>query len=202
MSQSVPKTSITLLNALKTDPQSVRWAEFLRAYEAPMRAYLATRFPSVEADDILQETLLALMKCLPDYQYVPDEKGHFHNYLTGILKFKALDAIRKKGRMQRTLDGFRNEPEPVASSSDDVEQERWKNQVMEAALQQVLSDVSIDVQKREIFRAVVLRHEDANEVAARYGTTRGNVDVIKHRVIKRLQEVAVALTKVAADSRD
>lgn len=195
MSQGVPQTSITLLNALKDDPGSARWAEFLRVYEGPMRSFLAVHYPTVEADDILQETILALMKCLPDYHYVPDEKGHFHNYLTGILKYKALDAIREKQRTQKALDRLREESEPVPEQP--AEDEEWKNRVMEAALQQVLSDLSIDSQKREIFRQVALQHEKPEIVAQRYGTTRGNVDVIKNRIIKRLHEIAVALSNVA-----
>ncbi|MGN0853743.1 MAG: sigma-70 family RNA polymerase sigma factor [Kiritimatiellia bacterium] len=197
MPRPVPKTSITLLNALKADSGSARWAEFLRVYETPMRAFLAARYPTVDADDVLQEALLALMKCLPDYHYAPDEKGCFHNYLMGILKFKALDAIRKNERKQATLAGLRNGAAPAAPSADDAELEEWKNHVMEAALQQVLSDASIDSRKREIFRAVALDRERPEAVARRYGTTRGNVDVIKNRIVRRLHEIAVALMEAA-----
>lgn len=197
MSQCVPPTSVTLLNALKENPGSARWAEFLRIYETPMRTFLARRFPTVEADDILQETLLALMKCLPDYHYTTDGKGHFHNYLIGIVKYKALDALRRNARTQRVLASLREAPDPVVSPN---EENLWRDQVMEAALEQVLSDTTIDSRKREIFRQVVLNHEKPEDVARRYGTTRGNVDVIKRRMIVRLHEIAVAMMKVAERS--
>lgn len=197
MSRPIPETSITLLNAIKSDPGSTRWAEFLRVYEAPMRAFLARNFPSLEADDVLQDTMVALMKCLPNYHYTPDEKGYFHNYLTGIVKHKALEVLRKNKKAQRTIDGLRNEPESVGPQPDDAKLEEWKNQVLETALQQLLADTTIDSQKREIFRAVALQHEKPVDVAHRYGTTRENVDVIKSRMIDRLQEIAVALMKAA-----
>ena len=37
-----------------------------------MRAFLRVRFPSVDADDVLQETLIALTKRMPGYHYTPD----------------------------------------------------------------------------------------------------------------------------------
>ena len=69
---AIPKTSVSLLEALSDDASSVRWTEFYNKYEGPMRAFLQAHFPTVEADDVIQETLLALVKCLPSYRYVPD----------------------------------------------------------------------------------------------------------------------------------
>ena len=56
------------------------------------------RFPSLDADDVIQETLIAVCAALPSYRYVPDEKGYFHNYLTGILRNKALRQLDKDRR--------------------------------------------------------------------------------------------------------
>ena len=94
----VPKTSVSLLKDLACGTESARWAEFVRMYEEPMRSFLAARFPSVEADDVLQETMIALMRVMPGYHYTPDSGGHFRNYLAGILKHKAEDAIRRRER--------------------------------------------------------------------------------------------------------
>ena len=70
----------------------------VRIYEEPMRAFLRVRFPSVDADDVLQETLIALTKRMPGYHYTPDSNGHFRSYLMGILKHKAEDALRRETR--------------------------------------------------------------------------------------------------------
>lgn len=40
-------------------------------YEPLMRAFLASRFPTVPADDIMQETLIALVDAMPTYRYSP-----------------------------------------------------------------------------------------------------------------------------------
>ena len=63
-----------------------------------MEAYLRERFPSVDADDVIQETLVAVWAAWPSYRYARDEKGHFHNYLTGILRNKALRQLYKEQR--------------------------------------------------------------------------------------------------------
>ena len=81
----IPETSTTLLRNV-TDAEHPRWPEFVAKYRPMMEAYLQSRFPTLEADDIIQETFAALCGILPSYIYDPDEKGHFRNYLTGILR--------------------------------------------------------------------------------------------------------------------
>ena len=79
----IPTTSTTLLRDMANGSRHDRWNEFVARYRPMMEAFMCERFPNVEADDIIQETLVALCKVLPSYRYAPDEKGHFHNYLTG-----------------------------------------------------------------------------------------------------------------------
>ena len=74
-----PKTSTTLLRDLAQDSQHARWAEFVARYRPMMDAYMRERFPFVEADDAIQETLIALIKTFPVYNYSPEETGAFHN---------------------------------------------------------------------------------------------------------------------------
>ena len=99
----VPETSTTLLRDLK-DAQHARWSDFVERYRPMMEAYMRGRFPEVEADDAIQETLVALCRILPDYRYAPDEKGHFHNYLTGILRNKAIRAAKAESRRADALE--------------------------------------------------------------------------------------------------
>ncbi|MBR1608293.1 MAG: sigma-70 family RNA polymerase sigma factor, partial [Kiritimatiellae bacterium] len=87
----VPKTSRTFLRDIGADADSPRWAEFVVRYRPVLEAFLASKFPSLagDAEDLLQETFLAVVRVLPSYRYVPGEQGSFHNYLTGILRNKA-----------------------------------------------------------------------------------------------------------------
>ena len=88
----VPDTSTTLLRDV-ADSSHARWSVFYSRYQPMMLSYLQDRFPSLDADDIVQETFVALAKILPDYKYEPEKNGAFHNFLTGVLRNKALCAL-------------------------------------------------------------------------------------------------------------
>ena len=191
---TIPNTSITLLTGLSDGTNPSRWADFYRRYESPMRGFLKGNFPNVDQDDVIQETLIALSKALPNYHYTPDSNGHFRNYLMGIVKHKALDDQRKNQSMVRLKKGLAKEPTaPQRSPVSDMD-DRWKMEAMEAALEQVLADSSITPRTREVFRHVALLHESPQDVARLFGISRGNVDQIKKRMIDRLSELVTSMT--------
>ena len=64
----IPTTSTTLLRDIAQDAQNVRWGEFVARYRPMMEAFMRERFPSLEADDVIQETLIALCRVLPSYR--------------------------------------------------------------------------------------------------------------------------------------
>ena len=178
--------------------QNARWAEFVRIYEEPMRAFLAARFPTVEADDVLQETMIALMRIMPGYHYTPDRNGHFRNYLVGIVRHKALDALRREAARNalKTELATQERNRPLAPPAADTSSEEgdWRHSAMEAALDQVLADDSISARTREVFRHVALMHEPPEAVAQMFGIERNNVDQIKSRLIARLARLVKAMT--------
>ena len=188
---NAPVTSITLLKSLASGTDSARWAEFFRIYEQPMRSFLSARFPSVDADDAIQETMVALMRRMPDYHYTPDSNGHFHNYLTGILKHKAEDALRREARESGKRDKLK---ERGAADAPREDPDDWKLAAMNAALEQLLSDESVNARAREVFRHVALMHEPPAEVAAAFGISRTNVDQIKRRMVQRLSVLVSSMT--------
>lgn len=106
---NIPTTSTTLLRDLANDSQHARWSEFVTRYRPMMEAFMRERFPSIEADDVIQETLIAVWSALPSYRYAPDEKGHFHNYLTGILRNKALRQLGKDRRQAEIAEEMRRD---------------------------------------------------------------------------------------------
>ena len=104
---NIPTTSTTLLRDLANDSQHARWSEFVTRYRPMMEAFMRERFPSLDADDVIQETLIAVWAALPSYRYVPEEKGYFHNYLTGILRNKALRQFHKDQRQAEIAEELR-----------------------------------------------------------------------------------------------
>ena len=94
-------TSTTLLKAIGADADSPRWVEFVARYQPVMESFLKSQFPDVDADDVMQETLIVLARKLPEYHYAPDTKGHFRNYLIGIMKNKAREAQKSHLKLNR-----------------------------------------------------------------------------------------------------
>ena len=209
---NIPTTSTTLLCDLAQDSQHARWGEFVARYRPMMEAFMCERFPSVEADDIIQETLIALCKVLPSYRYAPDEKGHFHNYLTGILRNKALAALRKQCQQADLVDEMRRNGRAVAlrplegaagsacspSAPDDVADEQsYRESLFEIALRQFLADESIADRTKRILERVAINGESPEAVAASFKMKRHAVDQAKNRAMARLREIVKQLENVA-----
>ncbi len=180
----IPTTSTTLLQELGSTTNAARWGLFVTRYEPMMRAYLQMHFPRVEADDIIQETFIALIKILPNYHYNPEISGSFHNYLTGIVRKRALQACRAQDKHTQTLEVYATEqrlhPEDTPS---------LKHDILEIALRQLLADERLSAQSRQVFQAVAVNEEAPADVAARFHITRNNVDQIKRRLTQRLQDL-------------
>ena len=198
----IPSTSTTLLRQISGNARHARWAEFVARYSPVCRQYLRRHFPSLEADDILQETFVALAKALPDYRYDPQEKGHFRNYLAGILRNKALMALRKQKHDQkvqaeyadnmesRRLGGGTGGTRSGASVAD------WQKSVFEIALQQLMSDPSIHDRTKQIFVRTAIKQEKPDTVAAALGVSRNVVDQQKRRTLAKFKELVAALKGV------
>ena len=190
-----PDTSTTLLRDLAADTQHVRWTEFYNRYRPLMQEYMGNRFPNLNADEAVQDTLIALTKVLPDYRYVPDEKGAFHNYLIGILKRKALLMIQTEGRRSEQERQYAEKREFPTSEQDPGEQ-IWRESLMEIALQQLLADESIHGRTKQVFKRIAVNGEKPEDVARSFGLTRNAVDQMKNRMVAKMRTIVAELEKV------
>ena len=186
----IPATSTTLLRQLTADSQHARWAEFVTRYRPMMEAYVRERFPSVEADEAIARTLVSLVDVFRSYRYDPDETGRFHNYLTGILRHKALRLCRQAER-QRDLH-LRAATEPIAPPVDS-EEEEYRKSLVEIAVRQFFDDESIAPRTKEIFRRTAIRGESPEAVAKSFLMERHAVDQIKSRSVAKLRKFVAAL---------
>ena len=163
-----------------------------------LERFLSSRYPSLaaEADDLLQETFLTLAKRLPGYVHAPDEKGHFRNYLAGILRIHAAGAIRRR---MREADALADAAALAPAAADMTEDElrEWRHAACEVALSQFLADPATEERTKQVFLRVAIGGEKPADVAADYGLTRNAVDQIRHRVATRLRVLAETL----ADAR-
>lgn len=190
---AVQDTSTTLLRNV-ADTQHARWAVFHSRYEPMMRAFIKSRFPSVDADDVIQETFVALARAIPHYTYNPKENGHFRNYLTGILRNKALKALARRQR-----DSFLNEQAAAeivgGASANEIDYREWRESVYEIALQQLLADESIHERTKQVFVRLAIDGEKPEAVAESLGIPYNTVIRIRKRAIAQLRSYVEAMKK-------
>lgn len=195
---NIPETSTTLLRELASDSQHVRWREFVARYRPMMESYMHERFPSVDIDDIVQNTLIAVCTILPSYRYYPEEKGSFHNYLTGILRNKALRFLREEDRRQkRFVDIAANITKEKSSlyrqENFSEQEESWRMAVFELAKNEFLSDDKVADRTKRIFERIAINGEDPELVAESFKMKRHAVDQAKSRAIAKVREIVEKL---------
>lgn len=196
---SVPVTSVSLLKVLGEDAQSPRWTEFAKKYASTIDGFLFRYFPSVDAEEVVNDTLIALVKKLPLYEYDPDSKGHFRNYLIGIVRFKAMEQLKKSNRdaaHKEALEANAKLSWEYEKQSYSVDLRNWQREAYEAALAQFMADKSISSRDKEIFKRVALKGEPPEAVAEIFSIKRNNVDQIKARMTAKLKELALKYADV------
>ena len=158
-----------------------------------MRSYLQTRFPSLDADDIVQETFVALAKILPDYKYAPEKNGAFHNFLTGVLRNKALCALDKSRRNMAIEERMQLAINVNGKSVHEQSYRDWREKLFEVALQQLLADESIHDRTKQAFIRTAIKGESIESVAKSLGVQRNTVDCMRSRTLQQLREIVERL---------
>jgi len=193
--KGIPETSTTLLRDIASDVKNARWGEFVARYRPMCQRYLQRHFPALDHDDILQETFAAVAHAMPSYRYAPNEKGHFRNYLVGVVRNKALMALRSRERDEKLKSAYA-ESAPAERNGDCADDEMWRKSVFEIALQQLMADASINERTKQIFVRTAIRKEPPEEVARSLGVSRNVVDQQKRRMLARFKAFVAALKDV------
>ena len=188
----VPETSTTLLRDV-ADSSHARWTVFYSRYQPMLQSYLRARFPSLDADDIIQETFAALAKILPDYQYDPERNGAFHNFLTGVLRNKALCALDQAKRKMAIEERMQLAVTVDGKSVHEQSYQDWRENVFEVALQQLLADESIQERTKQAFVRTAINGEPIEAVADSLGVQRNTVDCMRSRTLDRLRGIVEQL---------
>ena len=195
---AVPVTSISLLKVLGEDAQSPRWTEFAKKYASTIDGFLLAYFPDVNSEEVVNDTLIVLTKKLPLYEYDPDTKGHFRNFLLGIVKCKAREQRKRNGRSvkQRELEAKAQLEWEYEKQSYRADLRDWRKEAYEAALAQFMANPNLSSRDKEIFRRTALDGEAPAHVAEIFGITRNNVDQIKARMTAKLKELALKYANI------
>lgn len=191
-------TSKSLIKVLGKDAESPRWTEFADKYASLIDGFLCKYFPTVDAAEVVNETLIALVEKLPLYRYDPDEKGHFRNYLLGIVRYKAIEQLKRRRRHDELKQHVKAQAFEwtYQARSYKADLSDWQRDAYEAALQQFFANPDVSTRDKEIFRRIIRRGERPEEVAAVFGITRNNVDQIMARTREKLKKLALQYADV------
>src|ERR1039458_4669393 len=92
------QTRPSLLNRLKTGDDTESWQEFYRIYGKLVRDFaIQAGLTTTEADEVVQETAIAMARNLPEYHYDP-KKCRFKTWLLNQTSWRIKDQLKKRRR--------------------------------------------------------------------------------------------------------
>lgn len=196
------RTRATLLGRLKDWEDQSSWQQFFDTYWGLIYG-VARRagLNDAEAQDVVQETMSAVAKHMPSFQYNP-ALGSFKTWLLNMTRWRIIDQRRKRapGREQPTatvagattasLDRL---ADPASLELDAMWEAEWEKNLVNTAMAQVKR--KLDPQKFQIFDFYVNKEWPAEKVAATFGSSVDQVYLVKHRVTEMLKSEVKRLEK-------
>lgn len=192
-------TNETLLDRVKATDAHDAWRLFYQQYWAVILAYARKLgLNEYQAEEVLQETMVALMRQLPGFFY-DRSKGKFRNFLLTIVHRKSLASLRRSKRERDTHIPWEPEMESqyaAKSRKDDSRtspeaEVRWRKSVVEVVLAELARDPRLGPETMAVFCAYAIEGRPVVEVATEFGLKENAVYQIKNRLSRRVQnEVA------------
>jgi len=175
------------------------WMALFQTYQQPVvRFGIRLGLQEGEAKDVLQETMIDLIRVLPAFEYDPD-RGKFRNFVSQIARRKIIKFQKKKKRRATIpLEDDGNGKGPAVAEREGYEEvcrteaedlREWRVAVLESCLVDLKNDSSIASSSFEIFTAYAIEGLKAKEVAERFNTSLSNVYQIRMRFVLRLREM-------------
>lgn len=180
-------THTTLLRGLQGAGDSRAWAEFVRRYGALIRAVARRHgLQGADADDVLQEVLIALTSAMPDFEYDPS-RARFRTFLQRIVQRAIYRTFRKKAPRSGI-----DELEAAVSEqcADEIWEADWRQYHISRAMETI--EVEFSARDREIFAIYVGEGRSAAETAATLSLAIDLVYQAKSRILSRLSELIAA----------
>jgi RNA polymerase sigma-70 factor (ECF subfamily) len=198
-SELIP-TRATLIDKLKNWQDQASWQEFFDIYWKLI--YCVARkagLTEVEAQDVVQETLMSVAKHIPTFKYNP-ALGSFKAWLLNMARWRIVDQLRKRGPLSRhhkasqatnrtgTVEAI---PDPAGAILDKLWEKEWQENLLEAAVGIVKR--RLDPQKYQVFDCYVNKGWSPAKVAATFGISVDQVYVTKHRVAQAIKDEVARL---------
>ena len=187
-------TRTSLLRRMKQWDDQESWRDFFNTYwKLIYGAAVKAGLNDAEAQDVVQDTVIAVAKKIEDFKYDP-EIDSFKGWLLYLTRKRIALHYRKR---ERDRGGKGAEPLPSASELEqipdpagvDIEaiwNEEWETSIADAALARVKEQVN--PKQFQIFNFYVLKQWPVAEVAKTLGVSVAQVYLAKHRIASLVQK--------------
>jgi RNA polymerase sigma-70 factor (ECF subfamily) len=203
------QTRPSLLNRLKAGDDAESWQDFYRVYGRLVRDFaVQAGLTDTEADEVVQETAIAIARHLPEYRYDP-KVCRFKTWLLNQTSWRIKDQLRKRAKGAQ-LSGLPESgatpdsssdtartatihrvPDPAAADLDAVFETQWRKNLFDVALERVKGKFSL--KQFQVFDLLVLKEWPAADVAKSLGVTLANAYVTRHRISAAIKKETKAL---------
>jgi RNA polymerase sigma-70 factor (ECF subfamily) len=182
-------TRLSLLSRLKDWNDQEGWKTFFDTYwRLIYKTALKAGLTDAEAQDVVQDTVLGVLKSMPEFKY-DAKKGSFKAWLLRLTSWRINDQLRRRQQdIKHRHFGTR-----CATSTDTVERvadpsakletswnEEWEQNLMAAAIERVKKKV--DAKHYQMFDLYVFKKWPVSKVARALQVNPGMVYLAKHRI--------------------
>jgi len=208
------QTQASLLSRLKQGDDNESWQEFYRIYGKLVRDFaIQAGLTDSEADEVVQETAIAMSRHLPEYRYDP-KVCRFKTWLLNQASWRIKDQLKKRKKEPAWLRAQSNPsapsaapksddssrtstlqriPDKAATHLDALFETEWRRNLFDAALERVKQKFSL--KQFQIFDLLVVKEWRASDVAHSLGVTLANVYVTRHRISAAIKKEIRGLEK-------
>lgn len=187
-------TTTTLLERLADYENRDAWGRLVDRFRRPIASFaLEMGVAPRDAEDVVQETLTAFADAFRRGKY-DRTRGRLSSWLFGIAHRQTLAQRRRAARHPAAPDP---DATPEAAASE-VWEHLWDRFLLEKSLEATRLEFSPDVYRA--FELVALQDRSPADTAAQLGMELKAVYNAKHRVAKRVREIAADLERIEGDS--
>lgn len=190
------RTRKSLLFRLRTQQADGDWEQLYNQYRSIILSFCQKQgLDEFSSQDVLQETMVLLIRKLPEFEYDPT-RGRFRNWLLTLVAGKLSDARRRAQRAKlvslneiEVEGGFSLSKEETAIQ---ILEKDWMQAMVEEGLRRIRSDPRVKPETFEIFQSCAINGCSVADVARKYSLNENAIYQIKNRMIRRLtREVSV-----------
>ena len=190
MEEAFLATRRSLVQRLSNLEDHRTWQEFFETYWRLI--YSVARkagLDAFEAEEAVQETVISVVRKIPEFRYDPDI-GSFRGWLLTLAKWRIADQFRKR-QSKEAIDleeGLIEQP-----WFNEAWNQEWENHLLTASLERLKQKTSLS--QFQVFECYVIKGWPARKVAKELQVSVGSVYLAKNRLLPILKEIMARVEK-------